>query len=98
MDNKSNDIYINIVKNPAWQPGSNQPIYIGPPNTDRPDKNWRLGAKINGQYYNQAAFPAKDKQGNKIEGGLLIKLEPSKSSKKNDFASTSSSGKDEYTF
>lgn len=102
MDNKSNDIYINIVKNPAWQPGSNQPIYIGPPNTDRPDKNWRIGKQINGVWYNPAVFPTKDKDGNKVEGGLTIKLSPStstsKSSKKNDFASTSSGGKDEYTF
>ena len=73
-------------------------MYVGPPNTKYPEKNWRLGAQINGTWYNQAAFPAKDKEGKKIEGGLLIKLEPSKSSKKNDFASTSSSGKDEYTF
>ena len=96
MDNES--IFINLVKNPDWKPGSNLPVYVGPPNTKYPDKNWRLGAKINGQYYNQAAFPAKDREGKKIEGGLLVKLEPSKSSKKNDFASTSSSGKDEYTF
>ena len=96
MDNET--IFINLVKNPDWKPGSNLPVYVGPPNTKYPDKNWRLGAKINGQYYNQAAFPAKDKEGKKIEGGLLVKLEPSKSSKKNDFASTSSSGKDEYTF
>ena len=96
MDNET--IFINLVKNPDWKPGSNLPVYVGPPNTKYPDKKWRVGAQINGTWYNQAAFPAKDKEGNKIEGGLLIKLEPSKSSKKNDFASTSSSGKDEYTF
>ena len=96
MDNET--IFINLVKNPDWKPGSNLPVYVGPPNTKYPEKNWRLGAQINGTWYNQAAFPAKDKEGKKIEGGLLIKLEPSKSSKKNDFASTSSSGKDEYTF
>ena len=96
MDNET--IFINLVKNPDWKPGSNLPVYVGPPNTKYPEKNWRVGAQINGTWYNQAAFPAKDKEGKKIEGGLLIKLEPSKSSKKNDFASTSSSGKDEYTF
>ena len=94
MDN----IFINLVRNPDWKGGTNLPVYVGPPNSKHPGKNWRVGVQINGQWYNQAAFPAKDKDGNKIEGGLTIKLEPSKSSKKNDFASTSSSGKDEYTF
>ena len=100
MDNKSNDIYINLVKNSAWQPGSNQPVYVGPPNVEaqKQGKNWRIGVKINGVWYNQAAFPTKDKDGNKVEGGITIKLSPSTSSQKNDFASTPSSGKDEYTF
>lgn len=100
MDNKSNDIYINLVKNPAWQPGSNQPVYVGPPNVEaqKQGKNWRVGVKINGVWHNQAAFPTKDKDGNKVDGGITVKLSPSTSSPKNNFASTSSSGKDEYTF
>ena len=33
MDNNSENIYINLVKNPKWDGAeSNQPVYVGPPN------------------------------------------------------------------
>ena len=68
MDNKSNDIYINLVKNPAWQPGSNQPVYVGPPNVDaqKQGKNWRVGVKQWGMAQS-SCIPNKDKDGNKVE-------------------------------
>ena len=68
MSEQSENIYINLVKNPKWDGvESNQPIYVGPPNVEaqQKGKNWTIGAKINGVWYNQAAFPTKDKNGNK---------------------------------
>jgi len=73
MSEQSENIYINLVKNPKWDGvESNQPIYVGPPNVEaqQKGKNWTIGAKINGVWYNQAAFPTKDKNGNKVPGGL----------------------------
>lgn len=101
MSEQSENIYINLVKNPKWDGvESNQPIYVGPPNVEaqQKGKNWTIGVKINGVWYNQAAFPTKDKNGNKVPGALTIKLTPSGATKKNDFASESSNGNDEYTF
>jgi hypothetical protein len=102
MSEQSENIYINLVKNPKWDGvESNQPVYVGPPNVEaqQKGKNWTIGVKINGMWYNQAAFPTKDKDGNKVAGGLTIKLTPSGAGKaKNDFASASSNGNDDYTF
>ena len=101
MDNNSENIYINLVKNPKWDGvESNQPVYVGPPNMSEKaqGKNWTIGVKINGKWYNQAAFPTKDKEGNKVAGGLTVKLTPSGAGKKNNFASAPNNGNDDYTF
>ena len=43
MDNET--IFINLVKNPDWKPGSNLPVYVGPPNTKYPEKIGELVRK-----------------------------------------------------
>lgn len=103
MSEQSENIYINLVKNPKWDGvESNQPIYVGPPNVEaqQKGKNWTIGVKINGMWYNQAAFPTKDKDGNKVAGGLTIKLTPSGAGKatNNSFAKANDGGNNEYTF
>ncbi len=62
-----------------------------------PDKNWTIGVNINGKWYNQAAFPAKDQDGNVKEGEMTVILTPSGASK-NTIANASSGGNNEYTF
>jgi hypothetical protein len=94
-------IYINLTKNPDWKsPADKVPVYIGPKNMKHPDKNWTVGVNVNGQWYNQAAFPSKDQDGNVKEGELTIILTPSGASKSNNnsFASETKSANNEYTF
>ena len=62
-----------------------------------PDKNWTIGVNINGKWYNQAAFPAKDQEGNVKEGEMTVILTPSGASK-NTIANASGGGNNEYTF
>jgi len=95
----TNNLYIKLVRNEKRE-SKEQPMFVAPPNIEAQSKgkNWTIGAKINGVWYNQAAFPTKDKNGNKVPGGLTIKLTPSGAGKKNDFASGTSNGNDEYTF
>ena len=94
-------IYINLTKNPDWKsPADKVPVYIGPKNMKHPDKNWTVGVNVNGQWYNQAAFPSKDPDGNLKEGELTIILTPSGASKStnNSFASEPKDANNEYTF
>lgn len=94
-------IYINLTKNPDWKsPADKVPVYIGPKNMKHPDKNWTVGVNVNGQWYNQAAFPSKDQDGNVKEGELTIILTPSGAGKasNNSFASETKSANNEYTF
>jgi hypothetical protein len=94
-------IYINLVKNPDWKsPADKVPVYIGPKNMKHPDKNWTVGVNVNGQWYNQAAFPSKDKDGNVKEGELTIILTPSGAGKatNNSFAKANDGANNEYTF
>ena len=91
MSEQSENIYINLVKNPKWDGvESNQPVYVGPPNVEAQQKGKN----------NQAAFPTKDKNGNKVAGGLTIKLTPSGAGKatNNSFAKANDGGNNEYTF
>ena len=53
---KSENIYINLVKNPNKKEGDNLPIYVAPKNDKFPDKNWTIGVNIDGAWFNQAAF------------------------------------------
>lgn len=98
---KSENIYINLVRNPAKQAGDNLPMYVAPKNDKFPDKNWTIGVNIDGAWYNQAAFQAKDPNGN-LTDGLTIKLTPNKSSggaaTKNSFAKAETGGSTEYNF
>jgi|TARA_R110000822_G_scaffold3160_1_gene14241 hypothetical protein len=94
-------IYINLTKNPDWKsPADKVPVYIGPKNMKHPDKNWTVGVNVNGQWYNQAAFPSKDPDGNLKEGELTIILTPSGAGKStnNSFASEPKDANNEYTF
>jgi hypothetical protein len=94
-------IYINLTKNPDWKsPADKIPVYIGPKNMKHPDKNWTMGVNVNGQWYNQAAFPSKDPDGNLKEGELTIILTPSGAGKStnNSFASEPKDANNEYTF
>jgi hypothetical protein len=94
-------IYINLTKNPDWKsPADKVPVYIGPKNMKHPDKNWTVGVNVNGQWYNQAAFPSKDQEGNVKEGELTIILTPSGAGKatNNSFASEPKDANNEYTF
>ena len=94
-------IYINLTKNPDWKsPADKVPVYIGPKNMKHPDKNWTVGVNVNGQWYNQAAFPSKDPDGNLKEGELTIILTPSGAGKatNNSFASEPKDANNEYTF
>ena len=94
-------IYINLTKNPDWKsPADKVPVYIGPKNMKHPDKNWTVGVNVNGQWYNQAAFPSKDPEGNVKEGELTIILTPSGAGKStnNSFASEPKDANNEYTF
>jgi hypothetical protein len=61
------------------------------------DKNWTIGVNINGTWYNQAAFPSKDQDGNVKEGELTVILTPSGAGK-NNIAKSSDGGNNEYTF
>jgi len=64
-----------------------------------PDKNWTIGVNINGKWYNQAAFPSKDQDGNVKEGELTVILTPSGAgASKNAFAKPSEGANNEYTF
>jgi len=101
MDNQSEKIYINLKKNPDWKsPADKVPIYIGPKNMKHPEKNWTVGVNVNGKWYNQAAFPSKDPDGNLKEGELTIILTPSGAGKStnNSFASEPKDANNEYTF
>ena len=100
MDNKSDKIYINLTKNPDWKsPEDKLPIYVGPKNMKHPDKNWTIGVNIGGKWYNQAAFPSKDQDGNVKEGELTVILTPSGAgATKNAFAKPSEGANNEYTF
>ena len=94
-------IYIHLTKNPDWKsPADKVPVYIGPKNMKHPDKNWTVGVNVNGQWYNQAAFPSKDPDGNLKEGELTIILTPSGAGKStnNSFASEPKDANNEYTF
>ena len=94
-------IYINLTKNPDWKsPADKVPVYIGPKNMKHPEKNWTVGVNVNGQWYNQAAFPSKDPDGNLKEGELTIILTPSGAGKStnNSFASEPKDANNEYTF
>ena len=78
MSEQSENIYINLVKNPKWDGvESNQPIYVGPPNVEaqQKGKNWTIGAKINGVWYNQAAFDDVAEDGTPT-GGINVVLTP----------------------
>ena len=105
MSEQSEKIYINLVKNKDWKsPKDKLPVYVGPKNMKHPDKNWTIGVNINGKWYNQAAFPAKDQNGNVKEGEMTVILTPSNSGFKTSgdvnptIANTSSNGNNEYTF
>ena len=102
MDNQSDKIYINLTKNKDWKsPTDKLPVYIGPKNMKHPDKNWTIGVNINGKWYNQAAFPSKDQDGNVKEGELTVILTPSGGVKKEDYPNLANSdrgGNNEYTF
>ena len=75
MSEQSEKIYINLVKNKDWKsPTDKLPVYVGPKNMKHPDKNWTIGVNINGKWYNQAAFPSKDQDGNVKEGELTVIL------------------------
>ena len=98
MYEQSEKIYINLVKNKDWKsPKDKLPVYVGPKNMKHPDKNWTIGVNINGKWYNQAAFPAKDQDGNVKEGEMTVMLTPSVANK-NTIANASSGGNNEYTF
>ena len=100
MDNQSDKIYINLTKNKDWKsPTDKLPVHIGPKNMKHPDKNWTIGVNINGKWYNQAAFPSKDQDGNVKEGELTVILTPSGAgASKNAFAKPSEGANNEYTF
>ncbi len=101
MSEQSEKIYINLVKNKDWKsPTDKLPVYVGPKNMKHPDKNWTIGVKINGKWYNQAAFPSKDQDGNVKEGELTVILTPSGAGKStnNSFAKSDDGGNNEYTF
>ena len=98
MDNQSEKIYINLVKNEKWSdPKDKIPMMVGPKNMKHPDKNWTIGVNINGKWYNQAAFPSKDQDGKLKAGELTIILTPSGASK-NNIAKSNDGGNNEYTF
>jgi len=98
---KSENIYINLVKNPNKKEGDNLPIYVAPKNDKFPDKNWTIGVNIDGAWFNQAAFQSKDPNGN-LTDGLTIKLTPNKASggatAKNSFAKSDAGANTEYGF
>ena len=75
-------------------------LNIGPKNMKHPDKNWTIGVNIGGKWYNQAAFPSKDQDGNVKEGELTVILTPSGAGKStnNSFAKADDGGNNEYTF
>ena len=100
MDNQSDKIYINLTNNKDRKsPTDILPVYIGPKNMKHPDKNWTIGVNIGGKWYNQAAFPSKDQDGNVKEGELTVILTPSGAgASKNAFAKPSEGANNEYTF
>jgi len=103
MSEQSEKIYINLVKNKDWKsPTDKLPVYVGPKNMKHPDKNWTIGVNINGKWYNQAAFPAKDQDGNVKEGEMTVILTPSGGgAMKKDYPNLANSARgdnNEYTF
>jgi hypothetical protein len=50
-------IYIKLIPNQDKQEGDNKPSWVAPINPKSPaGKTWRIGASINGTWYNQCAF------------------------------------------
>jgi|TARA_R110000796_G_scaffold104783_1_gene214675 hypothetical protein len=79
-------IYIKLIPNQDKQEGDNRPSWVAPINPKSPaGKTWRIGASINGTWYNQCAFDDTAEDGTPT-GGINVVLTP------NDGSSQSSAG------
>ena len=83
-------IYIKLIPNQDKQEGDNKPSWVAPINPKSPaGKTWRIGASINGTWYNQCAFYDMSEDGS-FTGGINVVLTPNDSSSQ---SGTGGSGK-----
>ena len=83
-------IYIKLIPNQDKQEGDNKPSCVAPINPKSPaGKTWRIGASINGTWYNQCAFDDMSEDGS-FTGGINVVLTPNDSSSQ---SGTGGSGK-----